>query len=382
MGEKIVILGAGIIGLYTGYLLVEQGRGKDLVYIAEYLPGDQSGQYTSPWAGGNFSCISASDPRTLKYDELSFRNLDRIRKRYGDEAGLDRLKSREYWAEVPPPDAKFNSLKSYIPDLRVLPKAELPEKAVFGVEYTTYNFNSPMFIKWLAGYISGHGATFIRRKVSGIDEAFETTASVTGFSPNVLFNCTGLGAQTLGGVQDKNVYPARGQVVVIRAPHINENRCLWAPDYATYVIPRPQTFVDTDIGKSPGEKRATRKGNVGHVVLGGFLQPNNYSTDTYGSETYDILHRTTALYPELLRDPATGRLKKIQELEIVREAAGLRPSRKGGVRIEAQRWGSGRVVIHNYGAGGTGYQSGLGMAMESIRLFRAEEKKLASKSSL
>lgn len=354
--------------------MVQQGRGQDLIYVAEYLPGDQSIYYTSPWAGGNFSCISADDEKALRHDKLSFIHLDKIQKQYGTEAGLDRLKAREFWGETLPSDAKVSSLQSYIPDLRILSKHELAEQgAVFGVEYTTYNFNSPKFLKWLAGYVANHGATFIRKKVASIDDAFAAAAAVAGPAgrpPRVLFNCTGIGAQTLGGVEDSKVYPTRGQVVVVRAPHINENRCKWSTGIATYVIPRPQSFVG-----APHETSG-KKGNVGHVVLGGFLQADNYASDTYGAETFDILNRTTALYPELLKDPATGRTKTIGELEIVREAAGLRPSRKGGVRIEAEEWDAakGQVVIHNYGAGGTGYQSGLGMAMEAVQLYQQKIK--------
>lgn len=358
-----------------------------MIYIAEYLPGDQSIYYTSPWAGGNFSCISASDPKALLHDKLSFINLDRIEKQYGTEAGLDRLNSREYWCEQPPSEEKIKSLQSYIPDLRILSKEELDEQgAVFGVEYTTYNFNSPMFLKWMAGYVAGHGATFIRKKVDGIDQAFQVAASAVedpALKPRVLFNCTGIGAQTLGGVQDGKVYPTRGQVVVIRAPHINENRCKWTSGIATYIIPRPQSYVNTD-SSSSSPATTGKKGNVGHIVLGGFLQADNYTSDTFGSETCDILHRTTALYPELLKDPKTGRQKKISELEIVREAAGLRPSRKGGVRIEVEEWdkANGLFVVHNYGAGGTGYQSGLGMAMNAVELWKQEEQKKSTKAKL
>ena len=52
--------------------------------------------------------------------------------------------------------------------------------------------------------------------------------------------CAGLGARTLGGVEDKDVFPVRGQVVMIRAPWIKFGRTashaasgLW-----TYIIPR------------------------------------------------------------------------------------------------------------------------------------------------
>lgn len=262
----------------------------------------------------------------------------------------------------------------------MIPKNELPPKSLFGVKYTTFNFNSPKFLKFLGQYVAQQGASFVRTKLDHIGQAFDY-ASPSARSPTVVFNCTGIGAQTLGGVADGDVYPTRGQVVVIRAPHINENRAVWSPHFATYVIPRPYSFVDTQVDKSqaltsgaittPEVGSTGKTGNVGHVVLGGYLQPGNYSGDTYAHETFSILDRATALYPELLHDPATGKTKSIHELEIVREAAGLRPSRKGGVRIEVEKFdeGDNKYVVHNYGAGGTGYQSGLGMGIEAVALF-------------
>ena len=37
----------------------------------------------------------------------------------------------------------------------------------------------------------------------------------------------------------KNVYPGRGQVVVIKAPHIMENVLSWGDREPTYIIKRP-----------------------------------------------------------------------------------------------------------------------------------------------
>lgn len=324
-----------------------------------------------------------------------------IHDRFGPQAGLARLTTREFWDSQPPPPEKIESLKSYIPDFEILPSSEFPDKTKtkFGVTYTTFNFNCPKFIKFLKDYVQAQGATFIKKKIQHIEEAFlEFAESETQnkVSIEAVFNCTGLGAQTLGGVNDKNVYPTRGQVVVVRVPHINENRSTWSPEYATYVIPRPYSYVnsapDVSEGNSDVLSAATsttgKTGNVGHVVLGGYLQADNYSGDTNAHETFSILDRTTALYPELLRDPLTGRKKSLSELEIVREAAGLRPSRKGGVRIELEEYygessssasssssTQKKIIIHNYGAGGTGYQSGLGMSMEAVALYNDYIKK-------
>lgn len=323
---------SGITGLYIAYILIEKGY-SNIHITAEYLPGDTSIDYTSPWAGGNFCAISGSDPATLIYDKETYLGLAPLFESWGREKGFEKLPITEYW-DFDPPQAKIDSLKSFISDFTLLPSSELPEGAKAGVRYTTYNFNCPVVLVTFKNYLESKGVTFERRKVVNIRDAFGDA--------QVLFNCTGIGAQTLGGVEDKRVYPTRGQVVVVKAPHVQENRVRWGKDYATYIIPRP--------------------GSGGNVVCGGFLQKHNYTGSTFGHETDDILKRTQTLMPELVG------------AEIVREAAGLRPSREGGCRIEREVDTEGRVIVHDYGAGGAGYQSGYGMAKHAISLFEWQSR--------
>lgn len=68
---------------------------------------------------------------------------------------------------------------------------------------------------------------------------------------------------------------------------------------------------------------------------------------------------------------------KSNETEILSAFAGLRPSRDGGARVareNVQVGAAGRrvVVVHNYGAGGTGYQAGYGMAVEAVNTVTEE----------
>lgn len=232
-------------------------------------------------------------------------------------------------------------MKTYIPDLKILEKEELPDTAVFGIKYTTYNFFAPRFISFLKEYLTKQGVTFVRSKLAHLDDAFSYAQET-----KTVFNCTGLGARTLPGVQDDQVYPTRGQIVIAKLPHVQENIAIWSPSVSTYIIPRPYSG--------------------GLVVLGGFQQKGNFSADTYSYETASILERTTQLYPKLLEKG---------EIQVVREAAGLRPSRIGGPRIECEEWRAGKgQVIHNYGASGTGFQAGFGMALEAISLMNEASK--------
>lgn len=91
----------------------------------------------------------------------------------------------------------------------------------------------------------------------------------------------------------------------------------------------------------------------------------------YHTETQSILKRTRELLP-LLQDP---------EVEIMAIASGLRPSREGGARVEAERREKG-LVVHNYGAGGTGFQAGMGMAADAVDLVREKLSELVTVSVL
>ena len=47
---------------------------------------------------------------------------------------------------------------------------------------------------------------------------------------------------------------------------------------------------------------------------------------------------------------------------MIRDIVGRRPAREGGMRIEAEKVGQGRVVVHAYGAGGRGFELSWGVA--------------------
>lgn len=361
---QITIVGSGIIGLYTAYCLTELYKvpGNNICIVAKYLPGDQSAQgFTSPWAGGNWSCISPNDKDTLFYDKFTYLNLgdlqakllSHFRDKDAEWLGLARRPSTEYWDYVPAAK-KIESLSSYLEEFNVLDSSELakvePTAPAYGITFKTWNFNCPVFLTNFATFLKeAHGIKFVKASLTHLAQAqlyVNPKAVVT--DKHAIFNCTGLGAKEISGVKDHKMYPTRGQVVVIRAPHVNVNCLRWGSDYATYIIPRP--------GKSK------------ELVLGGFLQVDNWNAqDTSKEETDDILERTTTLLPQIGK-PGT--------VEIMRVAAGLRPSRYGGPRIEKEvKDEDGNVlVIHNYGASGYGYQGGLGMSYKAVTLALRTEK--------
>lgn len=107
--------------------------------------------------------------------------------------------------------------------------------------------HAPRHIEYLLKTLRDrHGVRFVRHKLPSIYAAFANRDT------RIVFNCTGIAARTLPGVEDSRCYPTRGQVVLARAPTVRHNVMRHGRDYETYVIPRP--------------------GSNGNVILGGYMQ--------------------------------------------------------------------------------------------------------------
>ncbi|ETS77694.1 hypothetical protein PFICI_09756 [Pestalotiopsis fici W106-1] len=331
--DTIVIVGAGIIGLDVALVLAQRGYGRYVTVVAEHHPGDTNAAYTSPWAGCNFSAISGTDANALRWDQLGYSHLTRLASEKSEESFVKRTESTELWDEDVPHD-KIQAMSQYLEDFRILPGSELPEGVKFAVSFTTLTINAPEHIQYLYQRLQNeYSVRFVRQKLPNIRAAYTSRAT------EVVFNCVGNAARSLPGVADTKCYPTRGQVVLVRAPSVQKNIMRHGRDYETYVIPRPSSN--------------------GHVILGGFMQKGNGDKSTYRADTESILRRTTDLSAELAQ----------QAPEVVAAFTGLRPSREGGARIEREDIAindNKRILVHNYGAGGTGFQAGYGMATEAV----------------
>lgn len=158
-----------------------------------------------------------------------------------------------------------------------------------------------------------------------------------------MVNCTGLGASTLGGVEDTTVVPARAQIVIVR----ND-------------AGKMMDFSGTDDGDGEACYIMTRAAGGG-TILGGCYQKGNWESQVDPNLAVRIMKRAVAACPALTQG------KGIEGLDIIRHGVGLRPVREGGTRVEKERIG-GEWVVHNYGAGGAGYQSSYGCALNAVSL--------------
>jgi D-amino-acid oxidase len=145
----------------------------------------------------------------------------------------------------------------------------------------------------------------------------------------VVVNATGLAAGRLS--DDMAVHPARGQIVLVANPGL-EVSIRAEGDPNTYIHPRTRD-----------------------VVLGGTYQADVWDMTPDPAIREAILTRCIALVPRLA------------EARILGEKVGLRPARRGGPRVAAERTPLG-VLVHAYGHGGAGMTLAWGCANEVARL--------------
>lgn len=232
-----------------------------------------------------------------------------------------------------------------IHQFRDLGADELPEGVDCGISYTSVCINTPQYLHYLMGRCLRNRVAIHRANFNHLLEARNVHSS--NRSADLIVNCTGLGSQKLGGVNDSALVPARGHVVIVR----NET-----PDKITFIS-------GTDDGSDETTYIMMRAAGGG-TIIGGCYQEGQTDPTPDPALGQRILQRAVKLCPDL----AGG--KGVAGLDVIRHGVGLRPVRKGGPRIQIERLG-GCLIVHNYGHGGFGYQASYGCARAAADLVAA-----------
>ena len=167
------------------------------------------------------------------------------------------------------------------------------------------------------------GARIERRELESLDELYDEHA--------LILHSSGVWARDLA--DDPEVYPIRGQVVIVEAPSITQGYLdEHNAAHPTYILPRKRD-----------------------CVLGGTAWAEHWDTQPDGIVTEQIVARCAAVEPSLRDAPVTS------------VKVGLRPGRRA-VRLERQQVTPTCAVIHNYGHGGAGFTLAWGCADEAAAL--------------
>lgn len=202
---------------------------------------------------------------------------------------------------------------------------ELSDIYTSGWSYDSLLFDTPVYLPWLLSRLDEKHVAIQQLAIKSFDEVPPDF--------DVVVNCTGLGAKSLGN--DDAVYPVRGQVIRL-APNGFDKVVIDAnDDSVVYVVPRSHD-----------------------IIVGGTSQAHDWNLEPDSQDTTRIITKLKKILPEFA------------DAQILEEKVGLRPAR-GEVRLEAEKV-DGKTIIHNYGHGGAGFTLSWGCANEVVELVKAK----------
>jgi D-amino-acid oxidase len=135
---------------------------------------------------------------------------------------------------------------------RRLEPSELPEGVQHGASFTCILIDTPHYLPYLLKRFKSKGGVTYRANVPDIVSALSVSPELA--SADAIVHSTGLGARETVG--DKDVFPTRGQLVIVRAPWIKGGITRLGKGVYTYTIPRKSRDL---------------------VVIGGSADPNDWS---------------------------------------------------------------------------------------------------------
>ncbi|HEV7875063.1 MAG TPA: FAD-dependent oxidoreductase [Nocardioides sp.] len=302
---RIIVVGAGVVGLSCAVRLLEAGHRVDVV--ARDLPRETTSavaaaiwypyralpqERVSAWAGASYAVFAA---------------LAAPEEHAGSpEAGVRMVPGAELFTSAQP-DPWWRTAVPRLDRVR-----DLPPGYVDGWTFTTPVIDMPVYLTWLTARLEELGGTLTRLNLRALPPGAD-----------LVVNCSGLGARLLG--EDRSVVPVRGQVVYVE--QVGLDRWWLDPAGLTYVVPRAQD-----------------------IVVGGTDQEGEWSRTPSPETAAEILQRASRLVPEL------------RDARVLRHKVGLRPARPA-VRLE--RDGD---VVHCYGHGGAGVTLSWGCAEDVAAL--------------
>ena len=204
-----------------------------------------------------------------------------------------------------------------MPQFKQMQDSDLPAHICKGYTYRSFTFNVPVYLTYLHNQL----------KTSPHITFHQTTLNTYPSGYDLIINCSGLSAGRLD-IRETGMYPIRGQTVRVWAPkHKDSSTYLVKPGVFRYAIPRGD----------------------GYVILGGTLGVGEFDTVPREEQGKMIVKECVETW------------KTLEGLQVVDNLCGLRPARKGGLRLEMEKR-NGVPIIHNYGHGTSGkYGLALGL---------------------
>jgi len=271
---RVVVVGAGVIGLTCAHRLVRAGHAVE-VWSRDAVHDTTSAVAAALW----YPYRALPEEAVTRWSAATYDMLALLSVR--PETGVRLVRGRELFRDRRP-DPWWAAA---VPRLGRV--ADLPPGYADGYEFAAPVVRMPVYLPWLLDELAGAGVPF----------RATTVTDLRAVPADVVVNATGLGARELAG--DRELAGVRGQVVRVADPGLagwtlDEDN----PDGMVYVVPRGAD-----------------------AVCGGTAVDGDETTAPDPAEADRILARCRALVPELSDAPVLG------------HAIGIRPARPA-VRLE------------------------------------------------
>lgn len=308
--KKILVLGAGVSGLTTGIWLLKNGYNVT-IWAKDISPNTNSNKAAAVW----YPYLCYPRDKAIPWAKTTFEYLQKECVGKANTGCIKRIVTEMF--DKPQPEPWWSA--AFSGKITRPTEEALPHGYVDAYRIESIVIDTSVYMEYLMESFRISGGVLVQKEITDISEAFHDS--------KLVINCTGLGSKQL--FNDDKVYPVRGQMVKIKATGydqvvVDDD----GPNCLTLVVPR-----------------------VSDIMVGGTIQENNWNTDIDPADTQEILRKVPLIAPELTN------------IEVISEQVGLRPARDS-VRLEAERFGEGNVVIHNYGHGGSGFTLSWGCAQD------------------
>ena len=237
--SRVVVVGAGVVGLTCAARLLEEGHRVDVV--ARDLPRETTSAVAAAlW----YPYRALPYDRVLGWAQRSYDVFESLAK-VASSSGVSMLRGDEvlrektelpWWAEAVPV-----LTETYV----------VPDGYESGWTFNAPVIEMPVYLDWLAGLVRERGGTITRMNLSALP-----------VGADVVVNCTGIASRFLAS--DDTVAPVQGQVVVVEQVGLDQ---WWLDaDGPTYVVPRSRDIVigGTDV---EGEWSRTPSPDVASAIL-------------------------------------------------------------------------------------------------------------------
>ncbi|XP_055379259.1 D-aspartate oxidase [Condylostylus longicornis] len=328
---KIAIIGAGVNGLSCGVQLAKYYKNlAEITIISEvfspHTTGDGSAGLWGPYLIG-----STKSEKIIEWSKITHDFFEELW--LSDDSGIAgiclipaiRVSSsnddimEDFWKDIV---YGWRRLTKY--ELEKLSN-ETGNKFVQGMQFMTFTAEPIKLLPYLTEIFKKFNGKLIEGKIENFNDFVKNS------NYDVIINCTGLGSKTLIG--DKNVHAIRGQVARVQAPWMYYTYLDEASN-GNYIIP-----------------------NTESVVIGGTHQMEDYNTIPDEGDKKFILNGCKQIVPAL------------ENASFLFDWVGLRPGRTE-VRIEKVITDDGKIIIHNYGHGGSGVTICWGCATNVLELLK------------